>query len=123
LSAGRQQLSPSLAWHRLFSQQRRLTFCANRPDIDVGLCNVRFGSKADICSANGMSALPPKADIGQRFVRQSWRCKFDPWMRGSRETSNKITQKGLAFSRTQSGTVSSSEAWLRFGFLPRRLVR
>ena len=25
--------------------------------------DVRFGSKADICSANGMSALPPKADI------------------------------------------------------------
>ena len=26
--------------------------------------NVRFGSKADICSANAMSALPPKAHIG-----------------------------------------------------------
>src|SRR6476469_821256 len=37
LSAGRQQLSPSPAWHRLFSQQQRLTFCAKRPDIDVGL--------------------------------------------------------------------------------------
>jgi hypothetical protein len=37
LSAGRQQLSPSPAWHRLVSQQQRLMFCANRPDIDVGL--------------------------------------------------------------------------------------
>jgi hypothetical protein len=34
LSAGRQQLSPSLAWHRLFSQQQRLM---STPDIDVGL--------------------------------------------------------------------------------------
>ena len=25
--------------------------------------DVRFGSKADICGANGMSALPPKADM------------------------------------------------------------
>ena len=32
LSAGRQQLSRSLAWHRLFSQQPRLTFCASRAD-------------------------------------------------------------------------------------------
>ena len=48
LSAGRQQLSRSLAWDRLFSLQPRLTFCANRSDIDVGLRNVRFGSKADI---------------------------------------------------------------------------
>ena len=53
LSAGRQQLSPSLAWHRLFSQQQRLTFCANRSDIDVRLRNVRFGSLADMCSAQG----------------------------------------------------------------------
>ena len=30
----------------------------------IGLSvDVRFGSKADICSANGMSALPPIADI------------------------------------------------------------
>jgi hypothetical protein len=42
---------------------------------------------------------------------------------GSPETSNKIIQKGLAFSRTQSGTVSSSGRWLRFGILPRRLLR
>ena len=29
------------------------------------LRNVRFGSKADMCSAQGiMSALPPKADMG-----------------------------------------------------------
>ena len=38
--AGRQQLSPSLAWHRLFSQKQRLTFCDNRSDIDVRLRNV-----------------------------------------------------------------------------------
>ena len=25
--------------------------------------DVRFGSKADMCSAKGMSALPPKADM------------------------------------------------------------
>jgi hypothetical protein len=30
LSAGRQQLSRSSAWSCLFSQQPRLTFCANR---------------------------------------------------------------------------------------------
>jgi Protein of unknown function (DUF3489) len=42
---------------------------------------------------------------------------------GSPETSNKIIQKGLACSRRQSGTVSSSECWLRFGILPRRLLR
>ena len=29
--------------------------------------HVRFGSKADICSAKGMSALPPKADIQHRL--------------------------------------------------------
>jgi hypothetical protein len=29
----------------------------------VAKANVRFGSKADICSAIAMSALPPKADI------------------------------------------------------------
>jgi hypothetical protein len=34
---------------------------------------------------------------------------------GSRETSNKIIQKGLASARRQSGTVSSSERWLRYG--------
>jgi hypothetical protein len=44
LSAGRQQLSRSLAWDRLFSQEPRLTFSANRAGIDVGLRNVRFGS-------------------------------------------------------------------------------
>jgi Protein of unknown function (DUF3489) len=49
-------------------------------------------------------------------------CKFDPCT-GSRETSNKIIQKGLASARRQSGTVSSSECWLRFGILPRRLLR
>ena len=36
--------------------------------VDLGesiarLANVRFGSKADICSAQPMSALPPKADM------------------------------------------------------------
>jgi hypothetical protein len=30
--------------------------------------HVRFGSKADMCSAKGMSALPPKADIGSAQV-------------------------------------------------------
>ena len=40
---------------------------------------------------------------------------------GSPATSNKIIQKGLAFSRRQSGTVPSSGRWLRFGILPRRL--
>jgi hypothetical protein len=33
------QLSPSLPWHRLFSERQRLTFCANRSDIDGGLRN------------------------------------------------------------------------------------
>jgi hypothetical protein len=28
--------------------------------------HVRFGSKADMCSAIGVSALPPKADIKNR---------------------------------------------------------
>jgi hypothetical protein len=32
-------------------------------------------------------------------------------------------QKGLAFSRRQSGTVSGFGRWLRFGILPRRLLR
>jgi hypothetical protein len=40
---------------------------------------------------------------------------------GSPSTSNKIIQKGLAFSRRQSGTVSSSGRCLRFGILPHRL--
>jgi hypothetical protein len=33
--------------------------------------DVRFGSKADMCSAKGMSALPPKADMcgATRYVR------------------------------------------------------
>ena len=29
--------------------------------------NVRFGSKADMCSVKNMSALPPIADIGQVY--------------------------------------------------------
>jgi hypothetical protein len=37
---------------------------------------------------------------------------------GSPSTSNKIIQKGLAFSRRQSGTVSGSGRCLRFGILP-----
>jgi hypothetical protein len=59
-----------------------------------------------------MSALPPKADIGQRLCNLG-AASFDPCA-GSRETSNKIIQKGLASARRQSGTVSSSECWLRF---------
>ena len=39
-----------------------------------------LGQKRTFRSASAMSALPPKADIGQRLLRQSWRCKFDPWM-------------------------------------------
>ena len=34
----------------------------HRPQM-LTMLDVRFGSKADMCSAKGMSALPPKADI------------------------------------------------------------
>ena len=34
----------------------------NRPQILIKV-DVRFGSKADMCSAKGMSALPPRADM------------------------------------------------------------
>ena len=64
-----------------------------------------------------MSALGQK-----RFFCNLGAASFDPCA-GSRETSNKIIQKGLASARRQSGTVSSSECWLRFGILPRRLLR
>jgi Protein of unknown function (DUF3489) len=61
-----------------------------------------------------MSALPPKADIGGASG-VILGCS------GSPSASNKIIQKGLAFSRRQSGTVPSSGRWLRFGILPCRL--
>ena len=32
-------------------------------DVAVGLLHVRFGSEADICVINVMSALPSKADM------------------------------------------------------------
>ena len=70
-----------------------------------------------------MSALPPKADIGQRFCGNPGAASLILGCSGSPSTSNKIIQKGLAFSRRQSGTVSSSGRWLRFGILPRRLLR
>ena len=49
--------------------------------------------------------------------------QVDPWMPRIALTSNKIIQKGLASSHRQSGTVPSSGRWLRFGILPRRLLR
>ena len=78
-----------------------------------------LGQKQTCAVQNGISALPPKADIGQRDKRH----KSDPWMLGIASTSNKIIQIGLAFSLRQSGSVSGSRRWLRFGILPRRLVR
>ena len=100
-----------------------------------------LGQKQTCAAQKGMSALPPIATAKADFRKRS--CPLYPRKRtlvsalfgnlgaassirvcaGSRQTSNKIMQKGLAFSRTQSGTVSSSEAWLHFGILPRRLVR
>jgi hypothetical protein len=82
-----------------------------------------LGQKRTFHDVRAMSALPPIADIGQRLLRQSWRCKFVLGCSGSPSTSNKIIQKGLASSPGQSGTVPSSGRWLRFGILPRRLLR
>ena len=44
---------------------------SNPHGVRKGPTDVRFGSKADICSAKGMSALPPKADMcgAQTHVR------------------------------------------------------
>ena len=44
---------------------------AAQPFVCRNLFVVRFGSLADMCSAKGMSALPPKADIpsAERSVR------------------------------------------------------
>jgi hypothetical protein len=39
-----------------------------------------LGHKQTLRQVSAMSALAPKADIGQRLLRQSWRRKFDPWM-------------------------------------------
>jgi hypothetical protein len=65
---------------------------------------------------------PPKADIGQRLSGAILALQdLIIGCSGSPSTSNKIIQKGLAFSRRQSGTVSSSGRCLRFGILPRRL--
>jgi len=71
LSAACQQLSPSLAWHRLFSQQQRLTFCADRSDIEVRLRNVRFGSLADICAATSDVLYTPNSDRQSGLPRQA----------------------------------------------------
>jgi hypothetical protein len=88
-------------------------------------CDVRFGSKADMCGATGhvrftpdsdresvfpqnvMSALPPIADIGQRLCGNPDAATLILGCSGSSSISNKFIQKGLASSCRQSGTVSS----------------
>ena len=49
-----------------------LLMSAFTPKANIGpqSLHVRFGSKADMCGAKGMSALLPKADIPQRDVSQ-----------------------------------------------------
>ena len=42
-------------------------------------------SDVDTALVDSLKALDPnrpirEADIGQRLLRQSWRCKFGPWM-------------------------------------------
>jgi hypothetical protein len=76
--------------------------------------NVRFGSKADISACptdvrftpeSGHWSAPSSAILAlQVLILAQDRAK----------PANKIIQKGLASARRQSGTVSSSECWLRF---------
>ena len=87
-----------------------------------------LGQKRTFCIAQAMSALPPIATAKADIVHSNSRAELAHSSRmhrasGSPSTSNKIIQKGLASSRRQSGTVSSSGRWLRFGILPRRLLR
>jgi hypothetical protein len=83
-----------------------------------------LGQKRTFHDVRTMSALPPIADIGQRLLRANpGAANLVLGCSGSPSTSNKIIQKELAFSRRQSGTVFSLERWLRFGILPRRLLR
>ena len=88
-----------------------------------------FGGKADIVIAkcprpkSGFVRYCPKADIVSAFCGDPGAASLILGRSGTRSTSNKITQKGLAFSFNQSGTVSSSGRGLRFGILPCRLLR
>jgi hypothetical protein len=81
--------------------------------------NVRFGPKADICAAKSNVRFTP-VTLVSAFCGIPGAASLILGCSGSLSTSNKIIQKKLAFSRRQSGTVSSSGRRLRFGILPRR---
>ena len=78
-----------------------------------------LGHKRTLRLVRAMSALPPKADMGGNPSAEGLILGCSR----SRSTSHKIIKKGLAFSTRQSGSVGGSRRWLRFGILPRRLVR
>ena len=81
--------------------------------------NVRFGSKARHVQRTSRCPLyPQKRTLVSVFCGNPGAASL---VLGCSGTSNKIIQKGLASSHRQSGTVSSSGRWLRFGILPCRL--
>jgi hypothetical protein len=90
-----------------------------------------FGGKADIAPAPqnvlgqnpALPAIVRKWTLVSIFFGDLGAASLILGSPGSSPTSNKITQKGLAFSFNQSGTLSGSGRWLRFGILPRRLLR
>ena len=96
----------------------------------VALHMSAFGGKADIAALQNvlrqnpaLSAIVRKRTLVSAFCGDPGAASLILGRSGTRPTSNKITQKGLAFSCKQSGTVPSSGRWLRFGILPRRLLR
>jgi hypothetical protein len=52
--------------HAAFVSRSGIRVCSKL--ITFKTANVRFGSKATFCVAEGMSALPPKADIRPQII-------------------------------------------------------
>jgi Protein of unknown function (DUF3489) len=86
-----------------------------KADINRRHSHFRFGP-------NLMSAIPRKRTLVSAFFGNLGAASLIVGCAGSPYTSNKITPKGLASWRRQSGSVPSSECWLRSGILPRRLL-
>ena len=93
-----------------------------------------FGAKADICSAKGVSALPPKADIAEhdrdvRFVPITTECSaaycegFDGWAGQETVKPSAVSLKSGLNARSGSGDLNHLEA-MRTAFVaaPRRIL-
>jgi hypothetical protein len=81
----------------------------NFGETDAKKLNVRFGSKAEMCAANGMSALPPIADIGSLFqstfsAKACWKwVRFIALADLERETPARVDFNRLLFKGDSNG--------------------